>query len=97
MKSPKKRIKEINNKGCDLNKDIDMEDFIIKKTKKSRSCLMCGGMFNSFGVHNRRCPRCSRRVNLRNIDSSDSSTIYKVSFSGDDNAPDMDLFKSVES
>ncbi len=43
---------------------------------KKRSCLMCGKMFNSKSIGNRRCPRCSTIIKIQKADIS--SRIYKV-------------------
>lgn len=44
----------------------------IRNAKKKRECLMCGKMFNSKGVGNRRCPICTRHS------GSKTSTINKI-------------------
>lgn len=35
----------------------------IRNAAKKRECLMCGEMFNSKCVGNRRCPVCARHSN----------------------------------
>ena len=47
--------------------------------KKKRSCLMCGKMFTSRGSFNRRCPKCSRMVDLGKGGCVSMPHVYKVS------------------
>lgn len=36
----------------------DQDQIAEEPAAKSRSCLMCGGEFESDGPHHRICPRC---------------------------------------
>lgn len=45
--------------------------------KKLRSCLMCCKVFNSKGIGNRRCTRCTRLVGTKN-NGDTAPFVYKV-------------------
>ncbi|MGR3179317.1 MAG: hypothetical protein ACUZ8E_14805 [Candidatus Anammoxibacter sp.] len=47
--------------------------------KKKRSCLMCCEMFDSKGMYNRRCPRCTRLIELNLSGSFREETVYNTS------------------
>ncbi|MGR3318075.1 MAG: hypothetical protein ACUZ8O_06305 [Candidatus Anammoxibacter sp.] len=47
--------------------------------KKKRSCLMCGEIFDSKGVYNRRCPKCDRLIELKVNGGFREYTVYHAS------------------
>jgi len=86
----KSLIKNKTRKGrnkTDLMEDLTevMPILIRKNTKMQRSCLMCGKMFKSKGAFNRRCPKCSRVVELGRRDAGNAPPVYRVSSYGSDN------------
>lgn len=49
-----------------------------RNVRKKRSCLMCGEMFDSKGAYNRRCPKCTRLVELGGRGTFNVPRIYKT-------------------
>ena len=46
-------------------------------TRKERSCLMCGKMFDSENRGNRRCPKCARLLSRHLNDEFYMPRVYK--------------------
>lgn len=68
-------------KCANKKNDYEFTNKDIKKNnvKNKRSCLMCGKLFNSKGIHNRRCPKCSRLAELHSKEIANVYKVYKVS------------------
>jgi tRNA(Ile2) C34 agmatinyltransferase TiaS len=52
--------------------------FRIKANRRIRTCLMCGRGFRSEGPHNRRCPRCNRRLEQAREGSYYEPSVYST-------------------
>ena len=53
------------------------------RSRKIRTCLMCGKGFRSDGPHNRRCARCNHRVATSREGSYYEPSVYSVDKTAD--------------